>query len=289
MTVLGEHAARYVAVRRALGYKLCDVDRLLEGLVEQADRTGCDHLDVDVVLAWAATAPSDRSHARRLSVARRFAAYLKSFDPATQTPPVALGPGDSYRQPPYIYSASEITALMTAARHRLPTVSASSAATLIGLTAACGLRPAEVYKLRCGDVDLHAGRLAVMDSKDGRSRLLPLDPSTTDALARHLRIRRTANTAERDALFVTARLEPVESYSFSPTFRQLIRATAITAPPGRRPPRLGDLRHTFAGPPSSTGTTPASTSAGECRPCPPFSATQTPRRDRKPGSVPTTV
>ena len=51
---------------------------------------------------------------RRLSNVRQFAIYLRGIDPDTQVPPADILPGRSRRATPYLYSAEEISALMTA-------------------------------------------------------------------------------------------------------------------------------------------------------------------------------
>jgi integrase len=53
---------------------------------------------------------------------------------------------------------------------------------VIGLLATTGLRVGEVLRLDCQDVDLSHGVLKVLNSKRGRSRLVPLHPSTVEAL-----------------------------------------------------------------------------------------------------------
>lgn len=245
MTALGEHAARYLELRRAVGYRLRDHGPLLAGLVAYLEQAGCEHLTIEVTLAWASGARRDSTHQLRLSVARRFAAYLQAFDPATEIAPRGLGPViDHRRRPPRIYTEAEIAALITAARADQGALSASSTATLIGLGVACGLRPAELYRLRCADVDLRRGQLAIMDSKGGRSRLLPLHPSTTDALAAHGILRRSAPKTDHDALFVTDTGTPL-SAGFPRRFRRLVQAAGLAVQPGRLD-RVGDLRHTFA-------------------------------------------
>ncbi|MDQ2728939.1 MAG: tyrosine-type recombinase/integrase [Actinomycetota bacterium] len=241
MTALADHAARYLAVRRALGYKLSDTAPLIESLIAHVEAAGAAHLSATLTLQWAAGAGSDGRYTRRLSVARRFAAYLVSFDPATEIAPRGLRPDDRYGRPPHIYTDEEIGGLVAAARVLEPAGWASSVATAIGLAATCGLRPAEIYRLRVGDVDLADGRLAVRDSKGGRSRLLPLHATTVDALGCHLG-HRGPGVGVDDALFATATGTPLTSAGFTPTFRRLAARVAI--PPGRA--RLGDLRHTFA-------------------------------------------
>lgn len=241
MTALADHTARYLAVRRALGYKMSDTASLLEGLVAHAEAAGAEHLTAVVALDWAAGAPSDARYARRLAVARRFAAYLASFDPDSEIAPRGLGPQDRYRRPPHIYTDEELDGLLVGARELRPVSWASSVVVAIGLAAACGLRPAEIYRLKCGDVDLECGRLVVRDSKGGRSRLLPVHATTTDALGCHLE-GRSPGAGAADALFVTANGAPLSSAAFTPTFRRL--AARVGIPPGLA--RLGDLRHTFA-------------------------------------------
>ena len=64
-------------------------------------------------------------------------------------------------------------------------------ATLIGLLAATGLRPGEALALDTADVDLDAGLLTIRQSKFGKSRVVPVDDSTREALGQYL-TRRTA-------------------------------------------------------------------------------------------------
>ena len=53
---------------------------------------------------------------QRLTVARGFARYLATIDPASEVPPTDLLPGHRPRITPYVYSEQEIAALMAAAR-----------------------------------------------------------------------------------------------------------------------------------------------------------------------------
>lgn len=245
MTALAEHASRYVAVRRAVGFKLTDTAGLIDSLVAHVDGLGVEHLRVDAVSSWAAQARSESVQLRRLSVARRFSVWLQSVDTHSEIVPVGLGPRGDYRRPPYIFNSSEVAALITKARRLDPPWWASSVACAIGLAAAAGLRPGEIYRLRCADIDVAAGQVLVLDSKAGRSRILPLHPSTTGALAEHLHARDTAAT-DHDYLFVTATGAPLRSPVFSPVFRRLVDSVGITAADGHRPARFGDLRHSFA-------------------------------------------
>jgi integrase/recombinase XerD len=242
---LVEQADRYLAVRTALGYRLRDDAGLVKALAGYADSVGGGRLSTAVALRWASAAGSDSTHQRRLSVARGFAAYMRAFDPATEIPPMRLGPlVDRRPRRPHIYTDDEVAALMAAAREGEPALTASSASGLIGLAAACGLRPAELYRLRCADIDLRAGRVAVMESKRARSRLLPLHPSAVDALASHLKLRRGVLTPAHDICFVAATGAPI-SAKFPRRFQMLAERAGISTRPGEFA-RVGDLRHIFA-------------------------------------------
>jgi len=57
--------------------------------------------------------------------------------------------------------------------------------TLIGLLAATGLRPGEAMGLKTSDVDLQSQVLIVRESKFGKSRQVPIHPTTVAALKRY--------------------------------------------------------------------------------------------------------
>jgi len=68
-----------------------------------------------LAMEWA-TLPPDRhaSWALRLTDVRGFARHVANLDPRTEVPPVGILPGWK-RAKPYVYSDSEIDALLTAA------------------------------------------------------------------------------------------------------------------------------------------------------------------------------
>ena len=174
----------YLALRHSLGYKLERAGELLTDFVDYMDRAGEHTVTISRALDWA-TLSSDagaRWRAQRLGVVRGFTRYLLAFDPGTEVPPIALLPSGRCRPAPFLYSDADIAALMTAARRvGLPLRSATLEA-VIGLLATTGIRVGESLRLDCGDVDLERGVLNVRNSKQGRSRLVPLHASTVEAL-----------------------------------------------------------------------------------------------------------
>lgn len=132
--------------------------------------------------------------ARRLSMVRRFAVWLSALDPRTEVPPARLLPARRRRRRPHIFTDEEIGRLMAEAARRPSRTGLRrlTYATLIGLLASTGLRPGEALALDRPDVDLEKGILSIRQTKFGKSRIVPVDPSTRDALQQY--------ASRRDAL-----------------------------------------------------------------------------------------
>src|ERR1019366_4149439 len=115
------------------------------------------------------------------------------------------------------------------------------------LLAVSGLRISEAIRLGDADVD-HAGNLLqVRDSKFGKSRLVPLHPTTADALAGYQRSRDQWHPAPHDpALFISPAGTRLRYRNVSHTFTTLVAAADLPSRPGRCHPRIHDLRHSLA-------------------------------------------
>jgi hypothetical protein len=106
MDLLRQALADYLAVRRALGYRLARAEKLLAQFLAFVEDRGEEHLTIETALAWA-TAPAGADPnwmSRRLSDVRRFAIHLRGIDPATQVPPADILPSRSRRATPYLYA-----------------------------------------------------------------------------------------------------------------------------------------------------------------------------------------
>lgn len=134
---------------------------------------------------------------------------------------------------------------MAAARSGQPFVG-ETYATLIGLMACTGLRTGEVRNLRTGDVDLEHALLRVRHSKNRPLRLVPIHETTVRALRFYERQRNTHFPLPASDHFFLNKLGGPVSRCVVDNFARLRRRAGIAAAPGRRQPRLYDLRHTFA-------------------------------------------
>ena len=144
MTSLRTHAGDYLALRRAVGFKLARTEHLLFDFVEFVDLEGTGHITSEVAVRWA-TRPADASPtwwANRLCAARCFARYMVAVDPATEVPPTDVLPrvaAGSARATPYLYTADEVADLLAAARTIRSPLAAATCETIIGLLAVTGL------------------------------------------------------------------------------------------------------------------------------------------------------
>ena len=247
------HAAleEYLSVRRALGVKLRLAGRLLKRFVEFAEREGAAVITTDLALRWA-TQPADAQPAQwanRLGMVCRFAQYRSAADPRTEVPPPDLLPFRTQRPVPYLYSDEEVSLLLEAAR-QLPAVTGlrpHTYTTLFGLYAVTGMRTNEPLHLDREDVDLTQGVLTVRGTKFGKSRYLPIHPSTQQVLQDYAERRDTlCPHPQVPSFFVAECGTRLTEWSVRWTFVKLSRQIGLRGPTDSHGPRLHDFRHRFA-------------------------------------------
>src|SRR5262249_18340207 len=186
-------------------------------------------------------------HALRLSAVRGFATYLHTIDPSAEVPPANLIPWRPCRATPYLYSATDIAALIAAAASLRFPLRAATYQTLIGLLAVTGMRVGEAIRLDRPDADLDAGVLTICQSKFGKSRLVPLHPTTVDALRGYLRLRDQLHPRPgTPAVFISPAGTRLMYCNVHSTFQRLARQAGLQPRSASCRPRIHDLRHSFA-------------------------------------------
>ncbi|HEX2745880.1 MAG TPA: tyrosine-type recombinase/integrase [Streptosporangiaceae bacterium] len=110
-----------------------------------------------------------------------------------------------------------------------------------------GLRASEACSLRLGDVDTGRSLLIVRGGKFGKSRLVPHGPRVAALISEHAARRvRAAGTDAQAPLFTFDGQRPVHPGTASQAFHHLVATLELPVPDGVSPPRLHDLRHSFA-------------------------------------------
>jgi len=242
-------AAEHLRARRARGYRLADHDRLLASFLDGLAAHGTTTITVVDAVAFAvARTRAERSwQATRLSAIRAFAVHVHALDPAAaQLIPAGLITSTTARRIPYLYSTEQIDQLMSRASALTPSWLAAAMQALIGLIAATGIRSGEAVALNVEDLH-HDQALLTVTGKYGRQRLVPIHQSTVQALLAYQQLRAALTpAASTGPLLVGCTGKRLNITSARAAFRRVADQCDLPTSPGRRPPRLHDLRHTFA-------------------------------------------
>jgi integrase len=250
MSTLAPHLDEYLQLRRSLGHKLADAHRVLPWFVSYLDERDVEFVTVETALTWSlerVVPDGSRVPAQRMMAVRGFARYLSGIDPRTEVPPAGTIRHPKRWRRPFIYTDTNVLALIEQADLLIaqPLRSATYQA-LIGLLATTGLRVGEALRLDRYDLDRCEGVLKIRESKFGKSRLVPLDPSTLDALERYDHTRqRLCPDPRTDSLFVSLRGTRVIYECVWPTHRKLCEHACVGAG-STVTPRIHDHRHSFA-------------------------------------------
>jgi integrase/recombinase XerD len=249
MTVLERHLDEYLKLRRTLGHKLADAHRVLPWFVTFLNERNMAFVTVEAALAWSLEREMPANSvvpAHRMMAVRGFARYLSGIDPRTEVPPAGTIRRPRQWRQPFIYSDADVLALIEQARLVIPQpLRSATYQTLIGLLATTGMRIGEVLRLDRSDLDRTEGVLRIRESKFGKSRLVPLDPTAVDALERYDHTRQQLLPEPRtEALFVSLRGTRVIYETVWPAHRRLCELGGVGAG-SNVTPRIHDHRHSF--------------------------------------------
>jgi integrase len=247
--VLNRHLRDYVALRRVMGHKIPRHEQMIGAFLAEHDLSGNMPITAAEAIAWA-NRPSGTSatwRASRLTAVRQFAIYVHGHDPALAD---LIGPGliptQVSRGVPYIYTPSQIIEMMDTALRLVPGLRGRTLRCVIGLMAATGMRISECLVMNTTDTDLVGGVLTVT-GKRGNIRLVPLHPTTIEALRDYRRSSPGLVAAtDTDAFFRSSRGTRPHASDIQQAFRQVTTDLGYLPRPGGALPRLHDLRHTFA-------------------------------------------
>ena len=189
--------ARYVDLKRALGRRFDLPARTLQSL----DRFLCDQsakysdLNASAFQAWCHTHEHVTSGVRRVRMleVRSFCLYRRRTEPQCFVPDSSFFPPYHQRLKPYIFSATEVGKLLSAAarlkRNPASPVRPELTRLAIVLLFTTGMRRGELLKLTLGDYDRQEATLNIRETKFYKSRLLPINGEIVDEIERYLRVR----------------------------------------------------------------------------------------------------
>lgn len=241
----------YIEYRHNLGYGMRYESTELYCFARYVDKIGYKGpITAELALQWAQL-PQDCQpvyRARRLYVVRRFTKYMKLLIPETEIPPKGILGASYYRRiTPHIYSEDEVITIMRTARNlkRGNKLRPHIYATLFGLLYSTGMRISEALNLMRTNVDLVSGTITIVEGKFHKSRLVPVHPTTVEALKSYV-VKRDKKypVPKTKNFFVNEYGKSLRYHSVHKIFNQIISDGDNET--SQRRPRIHDIRHTFA-------------------------------------------
>ena len=116
MKTLRDNVTAYLATRRAMGFKVEGLSKLLLNFVAFCEARGATRVQSDLALEWATARikvdVTDALVARRMDAVRIFARFQYALDPATEIPAETIGSRRYRPKEPHVFSEAEILALL---------------------------------------------------------------------------------------------------------------------------------------------------------------------------------
>lgn len=241
----------YLIRRRALGFGLVEEERHARRFLEWLwahGSTGAAFTTAQA-LSWARGEGQFKNsyQGQRLAAVRGMARYCHAIGLDVGVPAANALRAGRDRQRPHIYTQDELDALITACHHVFTrALVQATMANIIAVLAVTGMRVGEVLRLSTRDINPGEGTVLVRANKNGPDRLVPIHPTTVEALARYeMSPERLAAGPQSDGpLFVTVRGGAYQRPTVESHFQRIRQGAGLS---WHRPaPRLYDLRHTFA-------------------------------------------
>ena len=248
MSPLNDVLERYLTMGRAFGYKFETVEKRLRNFVAFMGERNAVTITGKLAIEWAGGGCGPATWSSRLSTIRSFARHAANTDPLTEIPPRGIFP-PRRRPRPYIFTDREIGEFLAAmlALPRHGNFQRYTFHCFFGLLAVAGLRFGEAAKLRRDDIDLGSGIMTIRDTKFGKSRLVPIDPTTVEVLEAYA-VCRDASPRRRASPFflVGARGARLLHANIHQVFITWTRQAGLREPAMSKRPRIHDLRHSYA-------------------------------------------
>jgi len=248
---------QYLDTRRTLGRKCVMEENVLRSWDSFLHRREVKTIDSESFCLWAKDSSPMKSTTqyKRMSCVRSFLAYYARKYPRCFVPDTDLFPKTSPPRPPRLVSTSEMARMLaTVAQLGDGYANPLRPQTIrLGLLLlfCCGLRAGELLRLQLHHYEAADQLLRIEATKFNKSRLVPLSPSVARFFDRYLQERQRSGApanSQSSLIWGGSRLDPRDAYTltgFTSIWQRLCLSAGVVDERGR-PPRLHDLRHTFA-------------------------------------------
>jgi site-specific recombinase XerD len=254
---LAESIQRFVTHKRALNRRFDTEERALHLLDRHLVELGVVDLagvTPGLLEAFLAGRPRSRprSYNHLLGVLRRLFDWMVEQGLLDVSPVRARPRRETAQRIPYIFDLPHARQLVEVAAtlpdNNRATLRGPTYATIFALLYGLGLRVGEVARLTRADVDLHRHLLVIRQTKFAKSRLVPFGPRMAARLDAFIKLREQVigQLLPDTPVFSFSADRHIHPGTISQTFHGLVPRLHLEVSPGVAPPRLHDLRHSFA-------------------------------------------
>jgi site-specific recombinase XerD len=254
---LASHIEAFLTFKRALGC-LFRVEeralRLLDRFLVERHVTSSSEVTPEVVDAFLRSRPrpAPRSYNHLRGTVGRLFDWMVARELLPRSPLRSAPRRVSQVRIPFLFDQVSAERLFDVAR-RLPDTSGApfrgpTYFTVFALLYGLGLRVGEVAGLCAGDVDPTRQLLVIRQTKFSKSRLVPFGPRLASVLDGQLarRTEQVGTLTPEMPVFSFHGGRSVSAGTISQTFHHLVPQLGLDVPEGMAPPRVHDLRHSFA-------------------------------------------
>lgn len=254
---LGTYIKQYLAYKRALGRRFDNEEkalRLLDHYFREENITHIRDIRPQQIEAFLASRPrkAARSYNHLLGVIRGMFNWLVLQEVLDHSPVYLRPRRVTAQRIPFIFDSIQARRLLEAAAQLPDNPRAHNRGKtyriIFALLFGLGLRVGEVTRLRIKDVDFARQLLVILQTKFAKNRLVPFGPQMNKLLQDYLNLceGHSGLLESCNSLFSFNKHRPIHPGTVSLVFHSLIPRLGLTIPDGVSPPRLHDLRHSFA-------------------------------------------
>jgi integrase len=254
-SALAEPFIQFVQYKRALNRKYRTETaalRLLDRYLCESAVAGWEAIDSTLINYFLESRPRarPRSYNHLVGVLHRFFAWAVLQRFTAQNPVTAPLRRDTGQRIPYLFDLRDAKRLLQLASTLPDNPRALHRAlvyeTVFALLYGLGLRVGEVGRLKLKDVDWARATLFIGETKFSKSRIVPMGPKLAERLRGYVERRYGSAPDPELPLFTFAPPRSIGATTITQTFHKLIPKLELRIPAGVSPPRLHDLRRSFA-------------------------------------------
>lgn len=245
----------YVQEKRATGCRFEKGARTLRPIVHVQKKIddGVPRLSAGLVERWIEKTPweNETNRSCRISALRGLGAFMTRMGYDAIVVPRRFAPLKDYAYTPYIFSEREL-GLVLGTVDRLCASGISSHSDLVfplvfRILIGCGTRITETLHIEKKDVDLENATLLLLNTKNGKERIIPMAESLAQRCREYAARNRSIRGFSSSRWFFPNREGmPYDSGTVYRVYRKALRLADISHGGRGKGPRLHDLRHTYA-------------------------------------------